>query len=87
MSFSIVVQTQDFDVGGEYAELIAGDTTAGAVVFFVGRVRDMNHARDVKSMALEHYPGMTENILHQILDEAKPRWDAYCTSRWRIAGG
>jgi molybdopterin synthase catalytic subunit len=75
MSFSIDVQTQDFDVGREYAELIAGDTAAGAVVFFVGRVRDMNHARDVKSMSLEHYPGMTENILRNILDEAKTRWE------------
>lgn len=75
MSFSISVQAQDFDVGREYAELIAGDTAAGAVVFFVGRVRDMNHARDVKSMSLEHYPGMTENILRNILDEAKTRWE------------
>lgn len=75
MSFSIVVQTQNFDVGHEYAEIIAGDTAAGAVVFFVGRVRDMNHARDVKSMSLEHYPGMTENVLQKILEEAKARWE------------
>ena len=75
MSFSIAVQTQDFDIGREYADLIAGDTAAGAVVFFVGRVRDMNHARDVQSLSLEHYPGMTENILRQILDEAKARWE------------
>jgi molybdopterin synthase catalytic subunit len=74
MSFSISVQAQDFDVGREYVELIRGDTAAGAVVFFVGRVRDMNDARDVKSMSLEHYPGMTENILQNILDEAKTRW-------------
>ena len=74
MSFSVVVQTQDFDVGREYADLIAGDTAAGAAVFFIGRVRDMNHARDVKSMSLEHYPGMTENILQKILEEAKRRW-------------
>lgn len=75
MSFSIAVQTQDFDVGREYIELVAGDTASGAVVFFVGRVRDMNHARDVTNMSLEHYPGMTETILQQILDEAKERWD------------
>lgn len=75
MSFSIAVQTQDFDVGCEYTELIASDTAVGAVVFFVGRVRDMNHARDVESMSLEHYPGMTENILQQIMDEAKERWE------------
>jgi molybdopterin synthase catalytic subunit len=75
MTFSISVQTQDFDVGREYAELTAGDTAAGAVVFFVGRVRDLNNARDVTSMSLEHYPGMTEKILQQIMDETKTRWD------------
>jgi molybdopterin synthase catalytic subunit len=75
MSFSIAVQTQDFDVGREYTELIAGDTASGAVVFFVGRVRDMNHTRDITNMSLEHYPGMTETILQQILDEAKERWE------------
>ena len=74
MSFSIAVQEQDFDVGREYDELISGDSAAGAVVFFVGRVRDTNYARDVKSMSLEHYPGMTEKVLQQILDEAKARW-------------
>lgn len=75
MSFSITVQTHNFDVGGEYAELIAGDTSAGAVVFFVGRVRDMNHARDVSGMSLEHYPGMTESVLQQIMNEAQKRWE------------
>jgi molybdopterin synthase catalytic subunit len=76
MSFSIAVQQQDFDVGREYDELISGDSAAGAVVFFVGRVRDTNYyARDVKSMLLEHYPGMTEKVLQQILDEAKARWE------------
>lgn len=75
MSFSIAVQTRDFDVGREYAELITDDTTAGAVVFFVGRVRDMNYAQAVKRMSLEYYPGMTETVLQQILDEARERWE------------
>lgn len=75
MSFTIAIQTCDFDVGQEYSELIAGDSAAGAVVFFVGRVRDTSHSRDVKSMSLEHYPGMTEHILQQIMDEAKLRWE------------
>lgn len=75
MSFSIAIQTQDFDVGSEYGALISDDTAAGAVVFFVGRVRDTNYARDVKSLSLEYYPGMTEKMLQQILDEAKSRWE------------
>lgn len=75
MPFSIAVQQQDFDIGHEYAELIADDTAAGAVVFFVGRVRDINDGRRVTSLSLEHYPGMTENILQHILNEAKARWE------------
>ncbi len=74
MAFSIRVQHNDFDVGQEYSALIAGDATAGAVVFFVGRVRDFNDGHSVAGLSLEHYPGMTEKILEQILEEAKFRW-------------
>lgn len=75
MTFSICVQHNDFDVGQEYSALIAGNAAAGAVVFFVGRVRDFNDGRLVAGLSLEHYPGMTEKILEQILTEAKLRWD------------
>lgn len=75
MTFSICVQQNDFDVGQEYSALIAGNAAAGAVVFFVGRVRDFNDGRLVAGLSLEHYPGMTEKILEQILTEAKLRWD------------
>ena len=75
MTFSICVQQNDFDVGQEYSALIAGNAAAGAVVFFVGRVRDFNDGRLVAGLSLEHYPGMTEKILEQILTEAKLRWE------------
>ncbi len=75
MTFSICVQQNDFDVGQEYSALIAGNAAAGAVVFFVGRVRDFNDGRLVAGLSLEHYPGMTEKILEQILSEAKLRWE------------
>jgi len=38
-------------------------------------VRDMNEGSQVKAMTLEHYPGMTEKALHDIIDQAKTRWD------------
>jgi molybdopterin synthase catalytic subunit len=75
MSFSIAVQYEDFNVGDEYTQLVAGDKNAGAVVFFVGRVREMNQARAVTGLSLEHYPGMTEKVLDDILTTAKQRWD------------
>jgi molybdopterin synthase catalytic subunit len=70
----ISIQVEDFDVGAEYKALTEQDTAAGAVVTFVGRVRDMNLSRNVLGLHLEHYPGMTERSLQTIADEAKMRW-------------
>jgi len=70
----ISIQQEDFDVGVEYKALIENDTAAGAVVTFVGRVRDLNLERNVLGLHLEHYPGMTEKSLQLIVDEAKTRW-------------
>jgi molybdopterin synthase catalytic subunit len=70
----ISIQQEDFDVGAEYKALITDDTAAGAVVTFVGRVRDLNLAREVLGLHLEHYPGMTEKSLQAIADEACARW-------------
>jgi len=69
----IVVQTQDFDVAAEYARL-AGDARIGAVVMFVGRVRDLNPQPELIALELEHYPKMTERALQQIVADARARW-------------
>lgn len=47
----------------------------GATASFVGTMRDFNEGDNVQKMVLEHYPGMTENYLNKICDEAKNRWD------------
>lgn len=70
----VVVQTQDFDVATEYKLLTADNSQDGAVVTFVGLVRDFNQGNDVTGLSLEHYPGMTEKALQTIEDEAKERW-------------
>lgn len=69
----IRVQQEDFDVGEEYQQL-RNRASAGAIVFFVGLVRDMNLNQQVKGLSLEHYPGMTETQLKEIIEEAKSRW-------------
>jgi molybdopterin synthase catalytic subunit len=79
MSSSIRIQENDFDVSAEIAALRKGDPRVGAVVTFLGTVRDMNDGSQVKGMTLEHYPGMTEKALQEILDQAKARWDIYQT--------
>lgn len=68
------VQKGDFDVGAELASLRAQDPRIGAVVSFVGTVRDMNDGASVSEMELEHYPGMTEQALAHIVAKAKARW-------------
>ena len=75
----IKIQENDFDVSAEIAKLRKGDPRVGAVVTFLGTVRDMNDGSQVKGMTLEHYPGMTEKALQEILDQAKARWDIYQT--------
>ena len=70
----IRVQEQDFDAGAEMAALRKGRTDAGAIAAFVGLVRDHASGREVTSMTLEHYPGMTEKELARIEAEARERW-------------
>ncbi len=74
---TIRVQAEDFDVGAELAALRASDARVGALASFLGLVRDINDGASVAGMTLEHYPGMTEKALAQIVAEAKARWDIY----------
>ena len=74
---SVRVQHEDFDVGAEIARLRAGNPKVGAVASFVGVVRDLNEGADVATMALEHYPGMTERALAGIVEQARARWSLY----------
>ncbi len=71
---SVSVQTEDFDVGAEIAALSAGRTEIGAVATFTGLVRSDNDGNSVSAMTLEHYPGMTEKALEEIVTEARGRW-------------
>mgnify|MGYP000373135656 FL=1 len=71
------IQTEDFDLSQEIKQLRAGDARVGAVATFVGTVRDRNDGSDVAAMTLEHYPGMTEKSLEEIIEKAKARWDIF----------
>lgn len=77
---SVSVQESDFDAGAEIAALSAGRDDIGAVASFVGLVRAdkvdgrSGSAEAVKAMTLEHYPGMTEKALQEIVDQARARW-------------
>ena len=73
----VSVQPDDFDVSAELAALRAQDPRIGAVVSFVGTVRDMNDGSKVSEMELEHYPGMTEQALAKIIEQANQRWPLF----------
>lgn len=69
----ICVQQNDFVVADEYQKL-ASDNQDGAVVTFVGKVRDFNEGLGVQGLSLEHYPGMTEKVLSNLEAEAREHW-------------
>jgi molybdopterin synthase catalytic subunit len=75
MTARVSIQADDFDVAAEIAALRAGDGGVGAVCSFIGMVRDRSGDSAVSAMELEHYPGMTEKAIEQMLDEAFRRFD------------
>jgi molybdopterin synthase catalytic subunit len=70
-SIRVVVAEDGFDPAAEAERLEAGPDT-GAVVTFLGRVRDV--ADGLLRMEIEHYPGMTERALEAIARDAAERW-------------
>ncbi len=70
----IRIQENDFDMAAEYAALRDNTNQDGAIVLFTGLVREFNQDSCVSGMFLQHYPGMTEKVLSNIVCEAKSRW-------------
>ena len=73
------IQTADFDPRTELAALRHNDRRVGAVVSFLGTVRDWHPdtTGEVLSLELEHYPGMTERSIEAMVDQALARFDIY----------
>jgi molybdopterin synthase catalytic subunit len=71
----ISIQQEDFDVSTELILLRKDLPGIGGINVFVGTVRDTHQGDEVQSMELEHYPGMTEKALQEIVAQAKTRWD------------
>ncbi|GHF00433.1 molybdenum cofactor biosynthesis protein MoaE [Aliiroseovarius zhejiangensis] len=69
---TVRVQADTFDPGTVLSDFANDRKNIGAVVSFTGVVRDDSGTLD--RMEIEHYPGMTENAISAIVDEATARW-------------
>ncbi len=76
---SVLIKSAAYDpwqVLADFQQQRFGASAAyGATAVFTGTMRDFNEGDTVKAMTLEHYPGMTESQLEQLIDSAKSRWD------------
>lgn len=70
----VAVQEDDFDVSSELQQMRELSTQVGAIASFVGVVRDINSQQTIASLELEHYPGMTQASIREIIQEAGERW-------------
>ncbi|RKP54800.1 molybdenum cofactor biosynthesis protein MoaE [Pararobbsia silviterrae] len=71
---TVRIQTAEFDLGVETQALRGANAAVGALVSFVGTVRDIHDGEHVSRMELEHYPGMTETSIETIVEAARTRW-------------
>ena len=71
----IKIQNDDFNVSEE-TRILQNDKT-GAIVNFVGTVRGFDEKTNetINSMTLEHYPGMTELEIEDIIMKSLNKWD------------
>ena len=72
--YKIIVQTEDFDLASEVELIKSTNSSIGAVVSFIGTVRDLT-SESLVSLTLEHYPGMTEKSLRSIAEKARKKWE------------
>ncbi|WP_111493784.1 molybdopterin synthase catalytic subunit MoaE [Marinobacter bohaiensis] len=69
----IRIQTEDFEIGRE-TDALADDGQSGAIATFTGLVRASGDRQDVRALFLEHYPGMTESVIEDLIAQASERW-------------
>jgi len=70
----ISIQQSIFNIDQEIKDLHNNNPHIGALVTFIGYMRDFNEGDQVSQLFLEHYSGMTEKALQKICQEANQRW-------------
>ncbi|QDT93775.1 molybdenum cofactor biosynthesis protein MoaE [Gimesia algae] len=49
----------------------------GAVVLFMGTVREMTAGKQTVALDYEAYPEMADQMMQQLIDEARDQWDVH----------
>lgn len=70
--FEVRVQAEAIDVFAEISPIMR-NPDIGALVDFIGLVRNNGDTDDVVALNLEHYPGMTKHSLWGIVEETCAR--------------
>ena len=68
----VIIQLEPFDIASEIELLTRTGQNTGAVVTFTGICRDENGR--LAALELEHYPGMAETEISEIVDKAVQRF-------------
>ena len=63
---------EPLDVGAVVKRVVGPD--AGGIVTFVGAVRNASRGHDIRHLEYEAYPGMAEQEMQKICEEAAARW-------------
>ncbi|CAM1648637.1 Molybdopterin biosynthesis MoaE [Bartonella apis] len=72
MKCKIAVQPQDFDMGREVDHIRSLSPSIGGIVAFCGLCR--SEGGRLSALEIEHYPGMAEKRIKEIVDDASKRW-------------
>ena len=73
--YSVIVQEEDFNLDNVYSQLRENTSSTGAVVIFVGLVRDYTDHTRLLELYLEHYPPMTRKVMETLAQTASEHWD------------
>lgn len=74
MMFSVSIQTTSFNFAEEEQAIRTSSGDVGALVAFQGMVRGKDQQKKLSHLYLEHYPQVTEQEIHRIIQAASHRW-------------
>jgi len=75
MHNAVRLQTEDFSVDAELAELRASSLRMGGIATFVGCARDFSEGREVSEICFDAYDRMAVTEMNQLRDEAVSKFN------------